>query len=271
MQSIIHPTDFSHAGVDAFAHALRLAIAAGGVLNILHIDRDLHPKNEPTDWSRFPRVQETLARWRLSAPDAVGSETLTRSSVKVVKAAIESENLAHGVGSYIEGHPCDLLVLMTHTRSALELWLQDTVAEFVSYRVHAPTLFLREGQRGFVDRETGAMSLKTILLPIDGSLSHRDAWLWVAEFERLVAPGALLHPLHVGSATPANATGFAGAIDVREGSAVEIIGAVAKEIGADLIVMPTAGRRGLFGAFRGSVTQYVLHEAPCPVLAIPTN
>jgi hypothetical protein len=44
--------------------------------------------------------------------------------------------------------------------------------------------FLLEDQRGFVDRETGAISLKTILLPIDGAVPHRDAWRWVAAFER---------------------------------------------------------------------------------------
>jgi nucleotide-binding universal stress UspA family protein len=33
--------------------------------------------------------------------------------------------------------------------------------------------------------------------------------------------------------------------------------------------MPTAGRHGLVDALRGSVTERVLHEAPCPVLAIP--
>ena len=37
LRSIVHPTDFSPAGLDAFAHALRLAVAAKSHFYILHI------------------------------------------------------------------------------------------------------------------------------------------------------------------------------------------------------------------------------------------
>lgn len=66
-----------------------------------------------------------------------------------------------------------------------------------------------------------------------------------------------------------NASEFEGKIDVREGPVIETIISVAEEIGADIIAMPTAGRHGLFDALRGSVTERVLREAPCPVLAVP--
>jgi nucleotide-binding universal stress UspA family protein len=58
-------------------------------------------------------------------------------------------------------------------------------------------------------------------------------------------------------------------IEVQEGPVIETIISVAEEIGADIIAMPTAGRHGLFDALRGSVTERVLREAPCPVLAVP--
>jgi hypothetical protein len=129
--------------------------------------------------------------------------------------------------------------------------------------------FLREGQSGFVDRETGAISVQTILLPIDGSVPYQDACRWVAAFERLAASSLRVHPLHVGTSTPTNASEFEGTIDVRKGPVVETIISVAEEIGADIVAMPTAGRHGLFDALRGSVTERVLREAPCPVLAVP--
>jgi len=111
--------------------------------------------------------------------------------------------------------------------------------------------------------------LQTILLPIDGSVPYQDACQWVAAFERLAASIARIHPLHVGTSTPANASEFEGKIDVQEGPVIETIISVAKEIGADIIAMPTAGHHGLFDALRGSVTERVLREAPCPVLAVP--
>lgn len=43
---------------------------------------------------------------------------------------------------------------------------------------------------------------------------------------------------------------------------------IAKRVHADVIVMATHGRRGFSRFFLGSVAEYVLREAPCPVLAV---
>jgi hypothetical protein len=66
LESIIHPTDFSRAGLDAFAHALRLAVAAKSLFYIVHIERE----TELDEWEHFPRVREMLAAWGMIAPDA---------------------------------------------------------------------------------------------------------------------------------------------------------------------------------------------------------
>ena len=256
LRSVVHPTDFSPAGLDAFAHALRLAVAAKSHFYILHVKCE----TEQADWVQFPRVRETLAAWGMIAPDAPRSAVASELGLRVEKAIIGSDDPAHGVGAFVESHSCDLLVLMIHARSAPR-WLQGSVAEAAARRAHAPALFLREDQTGFVDRKTGAISLQTILLPIDGSVPYQDAYRWVATFERLVASSARIHPLHVGTSTPANASEFEGKIDVREGPVIETIISVAKEIGADIIAMPTAGRHGLFDALRGSVTERVLQRS----------
>jgi nucleotide-binding universal stress UspA family protein len=46
---------------------------------------------------------------------------------------------------------------------------------------------------------------------------------------------------------------------------------VAREIDADVVVVGTRGHTPLAGLLLGSVTQRLLHIAPCPVLAIPTT
>jgi nucleotide-binding universal stress UspA family protein len=55
----------------------------------------------------------------------------------------------------------------------------------------------------------------------------------------------------------------------RVGDAVAAILDAAQD--ADLIVMATEGRHGIFDAMRGSVTERVVRGAPCPILAVPAN
>jgi nucleotide-binding universal stress UspA family protein len=265
VQSIVHPTDFSPAGLDAFVHALRLAVAAEGCFYILHIEGE----TERADWVRFPRVRETLATWGMIAPDAPRSAVASELGLRVEKTIIGSDDPVLGVESFVERHQCDLLVLFTHARAAPQRWFHRSIAEATARQSHAASLFLREGQRGFVDRDTGAISLQRILLPVDGSLPYQYAYQWIETFERLAGSSCRVQPLHVGLSIPRNANELEGTIEVREGPVVETIISVAEEIDAKIIVMPTAGHHGLLDALRGSVTERVLREAPCPVLAVP--
>lgn len=55
---------------------------------------------------------------------------------------------------------------------------------------------------------------------------------------------------------------------LRTGDARDLIVDVASEVGADLIVMGTHGRRGVRRALIGSIAESVVRTAPCPVLTI---
>ncbi len=48
----------------------------------------------------------------------------------------------------------------------------------------------------------------------------------------------------------------------------DLIDATATEVGADLIVMGTHGRRGVSRLLHGSVAESVVRTAPCPVLLV---
>ena len=51
--------------------------------------------------------------------------------------------------------------------------------------------------------------------------------------------------------------------------AAHMIGDAARSFGADVVVVGTRGHTAIGGLLVGSVTQRLLHIAPCPVLAVP--
>ena len=55
---------------------------------------------------------------------------------------------------------------------------------------------------------------------------------------------------------------------VRAGDARDVILQTAEELGVDLIVMGTHGRRGISRALLGSVTEMIVRTSPVPVLTV---
>ncbi len=267
-KSIVHPTDLSFSSQEAFAHALRIAVATQGLLHLLHIEN--LEEEEPDGWDRFPHVRETLARWRMIEPSASREDVADKLGLNFIKATVEAGEPAHGVAAYVTRHLCDLMVLMTHSRTGLESWLEESIAEEAVRETHIPALLLREDQTGFVDRETGKVSLNTVLMPVEPNVAPLDAFRHIADFAHAMNPAADVMAMHVGERLPIF-EGLLPHIELRQGPVVETILSYAEEIGADLIAMPTQGRRGLIDALRGSTTERVLRESPCPVYAVPAK
>jgi hypothetical protein len=95
-QSIVYPTDFSLSNGAAFAHAVRLAIAARSALHILHIDE----AGAETEQNRFPAVRELLTQWQMLEPGAPPEAVEFQLGVNVVKTALASNDVAQAVGAY---------------------------------------------------------------------------------------------------------------------------------------------------------------------------
>ncbi len=55
------------------------------------------------------------------------------------------------------------------------------------------------------------------------------------------------------------------------GEEAVMIAEVAREVGADLIVMGSRGRTPMTGLVLGSISQRILHETPCPTLIVPEH
>jgi len=55
------------------------------------------------------------------------------------------------------------------------------------------------------------------------------------------------------------------------GHSAQVVADTARELHADIIVVGTRGHSPVAGVLVGSVTQRLLHLAPCPVLAVPLH
>jgi nucleotide-binding universal stress UspA family protein len=60
-------------------------------------------------------------------------------------------------------------------------------------------------------------------------------------------------------------------ITAANAGSAHVIADAAREHGADVIVVGTRGHAPVAGLLVGSVTQRLLHVAPCPVLAVPAG
>ena len=266
VKSIFHPSDFSEASEVAFAHALAIALIREADLVIMHARR-----GEREDWSQFPAVRKTLARWRMIEAGSLPSDVFDTLAIRVTKVSTKGDPVRASMRQIQKQKP-DLVVLATRGRHGLPLWLKPSVAQAIAGRTDAMTLFVPRGCRGIVSLG-GVINLRRILLPVDHKPDPREVVIRATRAAEALGDECVeIVLLHV------NGTDFPqfdrpeGKAWVwkevrRAGDVVRVILDAAEE--ADLIVMATEGEQGIIDAMRGSVTERVVRDAPCPVLAVP--
>ena len=266
VKSIFHPSDFSEASELAFAHALAIALIGETQLIIMHARR-----GEREDWSQFPAVRKTLARWQVLEAGSLPSEVFQKLAVRVTKVSTQGDPVRASMRQ-IEKQKPDLVVLATHGRHGLPLWLKPSVAQAIAHRTSAMTLFVPQGCRSIVSLG-GVINLRRILLPVDQKPDPREVVIRATRAAEALGDECVeIVLLHVNGTEFPQFNRPEGEAWVwkelrPEGDVVEVILDAAKEV--DLIVMATEGRHGIIDAMRGSVTERVVRDAPCPVLAVP--
>ena len=159
-QTIVHPTDFSDISVEAFAHALRIALITKSKLYLVHIAESKYSDEQ----DGFPHVRHALAQWQLlneNDPPAAVEEKL---GIKVAKIELKPQDPLRGLLRFLDQHPSDLIVLATHGRDGVAHWLRGSIAEELSRKVKLPTLFVPPTSRGFVDQTNGELGVRKRLL-----------------------------------------------------------------------------------------------------------
>ena len=267
IRSIVHPTDFSDLSAAAFAHALRIALAARSKLHLLHVSQ--YDANEAL---AFPQAQRLLAQWGLSREDDPPWTIASKLGIEVHNIRIKLQEPSQAIVDFLSEHGSDLVVLATHGRDGVAHWLHGSVAEAVFRRSAIPTLFIAPGARGFVDQVSGDVQLKRVLVPVDFSPPPGRAIAAIQRFCRLLTgANVAVDLLHVGEAAPRLRVASSSAllpVILRSGNVVESIVDAAIEFNVDAIAMPTAGHHGVLDALRGSTTERVIRHAPCPVFAL---
>jgi nucleotide-binding universal stress UspA family protein len=270
---IVHPTDLSPTSEGAFHHALRLGVAARSRLALVHV----HGREEerPAHLESFPHVRDTLAQWGLIPAGAPRGAVSQQLGLYVSKADVTARDAEGGLAHLLRDEDAEMLVLGTKALAGLQRLVEGSFSEKLARDARLPTLFIPAEARGFVDPQTGAVRLANVLIPVARAPDPARAVAAAQRLNALLGQDATFHLLHVGANGGAPQIGFdlgARRRDLlRSGPVVETICAVADELDADVIVMATAGHKGVLDALRGSTTEGVLRRAGRALLAAPAQ
>lgn len=271
IQSVFHPTDFSPGSEVAFYHALKASLLTKSELTIMHVSSD-----GESGWASFPRIRNTLERWKL-LPERSPKSAVSRLGITPVKIIAREPDPVAAVINFLKQNPADLIVLATHQFRGPARWLNRSVAEPVARNSGQMTLFIPANCKGFVSANDGSVSLGRILVPIADSPRAQPAVEAAARLAtKLNLPTGVFTLLHVGDSASAmprvrcyEVEGWDWQKVNRSGEIISTILDTSSTINADLIVMSTDGRDGFLGAVRGSHCERVLRQCSVPLLTIP--
>ncbi len=268
---VFHPTDLSRASEAAFAHALKIALAAKAEISIYHVALD----TDDVDGADFPSVRNALVQWGV-LPAGSERKEVGKLGLRVKKIKGSGHDPVHVIARRLERKPTDLMVLTTGGEEGLPRWLHKAVAEPVARGTRTMTLFVPNGAKGFVSMHSGGISLQRVLIPVDRHPSAQPAVTAAARMARglgctdvnfiLVYVGA---DQDVPTLSCPTGPGWRWQTLTTSGEVVKQISHFTDRFSVDLVALTTKGHDGLFDALRGSTTERIVRSAHCPVLAIP--
>jgi len=271
--TIVHPTDFAPGDASAFAHAVAMTLASKSQLCLLQVRDEDEAFFSQTLGLRH--VRDLLVRWGKLAEDTPYDRWESELDVQVSSVSVVARNARTGILEFLEDRPSNLVVLATHENKAPTRWRDVSVHQGVLRQMRTMSLFLRNDAKGFIDLDSGALTLKRVVVPIDDAVASLPAIRRIEAMLKLVSCEASIELLHVGESAPQPTDEQGKPLDlpliVREGPVVDAILALADELKADVIAMPTAGRHGLLDAVRGSTTARILDNGAWPLLAVPVG
>lgn len=295
IQRVLCPTDFSDCAFKAVRHASAIARWHGADLHVLHVAVDVVAPAQATGGPMpLVIVRETSAEIERRLHDWLGEAGVPDAGTTVVARDGEP---ARAIVRYTREAAIDVVVLGTEGLNRVERAALGSVAERVLHHAPCPVLTIPPGAEKA--SEHPAVAFERILCAVDFSEQSQAAVAMALSIARENQGNlTLLHVLEtlteeearlvahyrVGefvemrrrelaaelkTLIPDSARPWCKAVVLVElGRPAQIILRVAKEAGADLIVMGSQGHSGLTAAIFGSATHTVVHRATVPVLTV---
>ncbi|WP_210518962.1 universal stress protein [Hymenobacter terricola] len=285
MKNILVPTDFSAESHAAFEVALQLAKHTGGQVTLLHVlespeatTANFSAFGGPVNGSELPNSDggiDELFTVKLMEVTKRRMHTLRDEAAALadgvaVQDTVEVGRIGDGILAAIERHGIDLVVIGAQGHGAMEHFFVGSNTERLIRLANVPVLTVKHQQAAF--------EVRTIVFPSDFT---QEASRAIAGLQQVVAafPNATVHLLHVVSDSDSHTTqehlqSFAhqaqlanfqtGVVTADSTSAG--IEQFAKQVNADLVVIPTHARSGLSRFFQTSIAETVATHAFPPVL-----
>ncbi|MDD5675273.1 MAG: hypothetical protein PHC61_13975, partial [Chitinivibrionales bacterium] len=236
---IIHPIHRQANNLVAFIHALKLAAASKGSLEIVDV-RDGDGEGETIS------VRGMLEHWNMLLPGSNRSD-VARAGLSVTKVRTHG-NPKKVVARRMQRHVHDILVIGTEQKAGPGVLFGEDLSLYLSRFFRQTTLFVPLEAKPFVNIDSGAVMLDTILLPVAVSPACEASF---ALLRRLLSFFPQLSPrvvgVHAGAVFPYVEPALFEGLDWQEkllpsGPVVASIAAAAAAETADLIIMSTNGR-----------------------------
>ena len=271
---VVVATDLSAGSADALARAVRLPLAAGAILRLVHVV----PRGIPTEL-RGRAVALATERLRALEPELGAAPPGTRVERVVLEGPAHVEVIRNA-----RAWGAELVVLGRHGRRRLDGLSLGSTAERVLRKGDVPVLVVRAPPAGPYTRAVAAVDLsevsgrvielaRALLTGGAGELDVVHAfhipfedWLgadYLAELRR--EQRALVEARTQELTAAFLARGLPGKVALSEGDPrVVVLREVALRHG-DLLVTGTHARAGLAHALLGSVAEWLVRASPCDV------
>ena len=278
MNNILVPTDFSTEARYAFDVALHMAQHTGGRITLLHVLEMAEAGGFSSSGSTTPSPNGSIDQiFAIKLMEVTKHrlhdlmrEAATWAGDVPVQDAVEVDRIGDGILAAIKHHNINLVVMGTQGHGAMENFFVGSNTERLIRLAPCPVLTVKH--------QAGDFKVRTIVFPSDFT---EEAALATNTLHEVLAsfPNAQLHLLHVASdrdehGMQQHMQAFAqraqlsavqtGVITAR--NTVAGIEEYARQVQADLVIIPTHARSGLSSFFRTSIAETVATHSFPPVL-----